>query len=289
MDVLRRQGVWELAGDGVGLGDLLRFQPTPVQHIVEIHVAAEVQLVGSIEADSPVVEQAGQHPMHDGGPDLALDVVADQRELSFAEAAGPVVRRGDEDRDAVHQGATGFEDLLDVPLGGHLRAHRQVIDDDVSLGFLQDPDDVVGRPVGFLDHLRQVGSQSIVGHPPVDGDSQVGDLGEPESVVRMSMDCLAQIQPDLALDHVEGCAELDVADVVAAQIDVHQAGDLVTGFGVAVIGDSLDQRRGAIAHTDDGHPNLLLAWHADLLVRPTHRAAVALRKVLAIPRGKGLC
>ena len=54
--------------------------------------------------------------------------------------------RGDEDRDAVDEGAAGLEDLLDVPLGGHLRADRQVVDDHVGLGLsCRMPHDVVGR------------------------------------------------------------------------------------------------------------------------------------------------
>ena len=58
--------------------------------------------------------------------------------------------------------------------------------------------------------------------------------------------------------------ELDVADVVAAQVDVHQAGDAVALRGVPVVVDALHERRGAVAHADDRHTHLA---HADFCLR----------------------
>jgi hypothetical protein len=55
---------------------------------------------------------------HDRGADLALDVVADDRQAGLRRSALPVLLAGDEDRDAVDERAAGLEDLLDVPLGG---------------------------------------------------------------------------------------------------------------------------------------------------------------------------
>ena len=45
--------------------------------------------------------------------------------------------------------------------------------------------------------------------------------------------------------------ELDIADMIAAQVDMHQAGDLVVIFGVLVELDTLNQRGGAVAYADD--------------------------------------
>ena len=57
-----------------------------------------------------------------------------------------------------------------------------------------------------------------------------GDLGELDRVVRVRPDRLGELDADLALDDVEGGDDLDVADVVAAEVDVHQPGDgLVVG------------------------------------------------------------
>ncbi len=46
---------------------------------------------------------------------------------------------------------------------------------------------------------------------------------------------------DLALVDVEGGDELDVADVVAAEVDVHEARHELVGRGVAVLVDALDE------------------------------------------------
>ncbi len=46
-------------------------------------------------------------------------------------------------------------------------------------------------------------------------------------------------------------------DVVAAQLDVHEAGDALGGVGVAVVLDALDEAAGAVADTGDGDSDLL--------------------------------
>src|SRR3712207_6602060 len=65
----------DVGGDGLGLGDLLRLQPLALEHVLEVHVAAHVELVGAVEHDAAVLEQLGQHAVGDGGTDLALYVV----------------------------------------------------------------------------------------------------------------------------------------------------------------------------------------------------------------------
>ena len=53
--------------------------------------------------------------------------------------------------------------------------------------------------------------------------AEVRDLLEDVGVVGLRVDRLGQVLADLVLVDVEGGHELDVADVVAAQVDVHQA------------------------------------------------------------------
>ncbi len=52
---------------------------------------------------------------------------------------------------------------------------------------------------------------------------------ELERVVLAGEDRLRQVLADLLDIDVERCRELDVADVVAAEVDVHQPGDLSSG------------------------------------------------------------
>ena len=69
-------------------------------------------------------------------------------------------------------------------------------------------------------------------------------------VVLAGEDRLGEVLPDLVGVDVEGGGELDVAHVVAAQIHVHQAGDLLGGVGVLVVLDALHERARAVADTD---------------------------------------
>jgi hypothetical protein len=56
-----------------------------------------------------------------------------------------------------------------------------------------------------------------------------GDLRELDRVVLPRPDRLAEVLADLLDVDVEGRGELDVANVVAAEVDVHQAGDRWAG------------------------------------------------------------
>jgi hypothetical protein len=68
-----------------------------------------------------------------------------------------------------------------------------------------------------------------------------------------------EVLADLRRGHVERGGELDVADVVAAQVDVHEAGDELIGVGVAVVLDALEQRIRAVADADDRDADLAVA------------------------------
>ncbi len=95
---------------------------------------------------------------------LRFDVVAEDREFGVAEAFGPIFGRGDEDRDGVDEGATGFDDLFHVPFGGHLRADRQETDNHVGLGFFEQFNDIGGGTGRFDDDLREIFAEAVVGH-----------------------------------------------------------------------------------------------------------------------------
>ena len=77
-------------------------------------------------------------------------------------------------------------------------------------------------------------------------------VGEADGVVGLGEDGLGQVVADFARVDVEGGDELDVADVVAAEVDVHQAGHELVGRSVAVLVDALDEGGSAVADADDG-------------------------------------
>ena len=154
------------------------------------------------------------------------------------------------------------ERLLDVPLGRLLGADRQVADEHVGLGLLEDADDVGGLARGLGDLLLQVLAEPVVGHAALDLDAQLGDVGELDRVVLARPDRLGEVLADLLGVDVEGGDELDVADVVAAEVDVHQARDLLVGIGVLVVLDALDEAVGAVADADDRDADLAVVGAA---------------------------
>ena len=113
-------------------------------------------------------------------------------------------------------------------------------------------------PGRLLDDLREVLAEPVVGHAAGDLDAGLLDVCELDGVVRLRPDRLREIHPHLALDDVEGGGELDVADVVAAEVDVHEPRHELLWIGVLVVLDALQQRVGAVPDADDGDADLLL-------------------------------
>src|SRR5205807_2796633 len=64
-------------------------------------------------------------------------------------------------------------------------------------------------------------------------------------------DRVAEVLANLVGVDVESGRELDVADVVVAEHDVHQTGDELVRRRGAVEVDALDQRRGAVTYSND--------------------------------------
>jgi hypothetical protein len=131
----------EVAGVGVGdrgrHGLLLGLQPVALQHVVEVHVAADVQLVRPVQGDPPVGERAGDDAVQVRRAKLVLDVVADQRQPGRAEPVTPERLPGDEHRDAVDEPDARLQGGRRPPFGGLLGADRQVVQQHVDAGILE--------------------------------------------------------------------------------------------------------------------------------------------------------
>src|SRR5262249_46814236 len=72
-------------------------------------------------------------------------------------------------------------------------------------------------------------------------------------------DRLGEVLADLLGVDVEGGRELDVTHVVAAEVHVHQARNLLCRVGVLVVLDALYERARAVADTDDRDADLVVA------------------------------
>ena len=91
------------------------------------------------------------------------------------------------------------------------------------------------------------------------------------------VDRLGQVLADLVLVDVEGGHELDVADVVAAELDVHQARDEVVVLGVLVVVAALDEAARAVADADDRDADLAVPRRRPR--RPAARRSCSWRSV----------
>ena len=134
----------DLARDRLRLRDLLRLEPAALQHVHEVHVPAEVELVRVVDRRAAVLEQAGQRAVDDGGADLALDVVTDDRHTRGLELRGPLGIGRDEHRDGVDERDARVETRLRVVLLCLLGPDREVRHEHVGLGVAQHLRDVDG-------------------------------------------------------------------------------------------------------------------------------------------------
>ena len=88
------------------------------------------------------------------------------------------------------------------------------------------------------------------GHAVGDGagqnlDAEGWDIAELGAAVRVGIDCLGDVPPDLEAVDVERCDELDVVDVVAPEVHVHEARNLALLL-VTIVFDALYEGRGAV-------------------------------------------
>ncbi|GAH11289.1 unnamed protein product, partial [marine sediment metagenome] len=68
--------------------------------------------------------------MGDGGAELGLDVVPQDRNAPLLEALGEIRIAGDENGNAVHEGGAGLQRALGVEAGGLLGADGEVVEQD---------------------------------------------------------------------------------------------------------------------------------------------------------------
>ncbi len=111
--------------------------------------------------------------------------------------------------------------------------------DVVVLERLHDVDRV---SVGDLDGLGVVLADAVERRPALHGDVGRRDVGDLDGVVLRGEDGLGEVEADLLRVNVEGGDELHVADVVLAQLDVHQAGHRGVLIGVLVVLHTLNER-----------------------------------------------
>ncbi len=251
MDVLPAHVVGELRRHRLRLGNLLGLQPLPLEHVLEIHVAADVELHRAVQDDASVLEQFCQYAMGDGGADLRFDVVADNWQPGRAELLRPFGPARDEHRQAVDEGDTRVDRGLGIEFRRVFGADREIADKDVNTGLTQGGHYVHGFLIGLGDRLAVVAAKAIQGVTAGDSDAERWYIDDLYGVVLAGDDRLGQVTPNLLRVDVERRDELKVPDVVVAKLGVHQARHPRRRISVAVVLDPLDEGCGAVAYTDN--------------------------------------
>src|SRR5207249_5033784 len=126
-------------------------------------------------------------------------------------------------------------------------------------GLAQDAGHVGGLSGRLDDEFGDVLADAVVGHAALDLDTGGRHVGELHGGVGSGEDRFRKVGADLVPVDVEGSHELDVADVVAAQVDVHEAWHEVLGRRFPGVGDALNGRGRAVADPDHRDPDLAVA------------------------------
>src|SRR5260370_28233104 len=94
--------------------------------------------------------------MHNRCPDLTFDIVTDHRQVRFLESLLPVFFTSNKHGNAVDETHTRLDNLLNIPLGGSLRANWQVVYHYIGAGIFENSYNIVSLPLLFRHHSRAV-------------------------------------------------------------------------------------------------------------------------------------
>src|SRR5262249_11385696 len=111
--------------------------------------------------------------------------------------------------------------------------------------------------------------------------AELRHVGEADRVVDAREYRLAEVEADLFGVDVERGHELNVADVIAPEVDVHQPGHALARVGVAVELDALHEAAGAVTDAGDRDADFVFGGAHDA-VAPSGRLASSSARSCAI-------
>ena len=116
-----------------------------------------------------------------------------------------------------------------------MRSHRQIGDEHVGTRLRQDIADIDLRDISDRHVVFEIAANSVKHGTALDDDAGLCDVRETTGVVRRGPDRVGDVAADLVGVDVEGRGELDVADVVAADIHVHEPRHGLVRFCIPVV------------------------------------------------------
>src|SRR5439155_5908298 len=166
---------------------------------------------------------------------------------------------GDEDRNIINTTEAGFQSATGVETRRLLRANRKIIDQHLGRRITQFFDDLLTS--GFFLQGQESAQWILVAHvlgKTVENTAHFHDcagsldfIAKNLRAVRRGKNGLARIESHLAAIDIKSGNYFDVLRLVRADATVHEAGTASVAVGPAVKIDSLDERTGTVAHSDD--------------------------------------
>src|SRR5439155_23724054 len=107
----------------------------------------------------------------------------------------------------------------------------------------------------FNDYFSQIAADPVMGRATPDFHPGRTNRGEALGIVWRGRDRFGEIASDLSLGDIEGGDELDMPDMVAAEVEVQNPGNRKAAGRVAIKFDALHQRRRAVPDPDQRDPD----------------------------------
>jgi len=156
------------------------------------------------------------------GAHLALYVVSSDGQPCVGELGRPLLVAGDELGYAVHKAAASVDSRLGEVARCLGAAHRQEVHQHVGVDLLEHLGHVHGLLLPAHRHSAAQVLAYAVQHRRLEHlHAQLRHVAELDCAVGLCEDGLAEVPAHLLRIHVEGGHELNVADVVAAEVHVH--------------------------------------------------------------------
>src|SRR5690625_54385 len=241
VDVVVGEFGLQIGGDGLGFGDLFGLQPVAFQHVFEVHVPTNVELVGAIHGDSAGFKEGGQCAVGNGGTNLGLNVVPDDGHTGVSKFLGPGVIGSDEHRQGIDECDPGINGGLSVVLGCFFGADGQVADQNVNVVVLELLHHINRLGIRFFDGLAVILAQTIQGRATQDVHTGFGDVGEFDGVVLGGAHRIDNVEADFLGIYVKCGDKFEVGDMIIPKLNVHETGNSVLIRSVFIVFNAFDE------------------------------------------------
>ena len=117
VDIFVRQALADHRLDRFGFRSFLGRQPSAIEHVEEIGVAAGVQLISADKLHAALAKKVNQSPMHDRSAHLRFDVIPYDRQILIGKSPCPLWIAGDEHGDVIDEAKPGLQRATGIKTG----------------------------------------------------------------------------------------------------------------------------------------------------------------------------